>query len=99
MNDVRFAFRQLGKSPGFTAVALLTLTIGIGACTAIFSVVNRVLLQPLDYPHSEQIVYVGGSHPPDLPHFSVSPGDFFDWRKRSTSFSDLAALDYGSFNL
>jgi putative ABC transport system permease protein len=99
VNDIRFAFRQLGKAPGFTLVALLTLTIGIGACTAIFSVVNRVLLQPLDYPHSEQLIYIGGSHPPDMPRFSVSVGDFFDWRKRSTSFAGLAALNYGSFNL
>jgi len=99
VNDIRFAFRQLGKSPGFTIVALLTLTIGIGACTAIFSVVNRVLLQPLAYPHSEQIVRIRASHPPDMPVFSVSVGDFFDWRRRTKSFSDIAALDSGAFNL
>jgi putative ABC transport system permease protein len=99
MNDFRFAFRQLGKSPGFTAVALLTLTIGIGSCTAIFSVVNRVLLQPLPYPHPEELVRIHGSHPPELPNFSVSVADFYDWRKGSKSFSELAAVDYGAFNL
>jgi putative ABC transport system permease protein len=99
MNDVAYALRQLRKTPGFTAVALLTLTIGIGSCTAIFSVVNRVLLQPLPYPHPEELVRLHGSHPPELPHFSVSVADFYDWRKGAKSLSELAAANYGAFNL
>ncbi len=99
MNDLRFAFRQLGKSPGFTVVALLTLAIGIGACTAIFSIVNKVLLQPLPYPHAEQLVHINESDPPDLPRFSVSPGNYFTWRSQSTSFSQMAALDGKSVNM
>jgi putative ABC transport system permease protein len=99
VNDIRFAFRQLGKSPGFTVVALLTLAIGIGACTAIFSIVNKVLLQPLPYPQPEQLVHISESNPPDFPRFSVAPGNFFDWQRQSTSFSQMAALDGGSVNM
>src|SRR5579863_7037680 len=99
MSDLRLAFRQLAKSPGFTVVAVLTLAVGIGACTAIFSVVNRVLLQPLSYPHPEQLVQIRESNPPDYPEFSVAPGNFADWRKQSANFSQLAAISYSAMNL
>src|SRR2546422_283734 len=59
MNDLKFAFRQLLKTSGFTAVAVLTLALGIGACTAIFSIVDAVLLRPLPYPQAEKIVSLG----------------------------------------
>src|SRR6266446_6163999 len=88
MNDLKFAFRQLLKNPGFTAVAVLTLALGIGANTAIFSVVNAVLLKPLAYREPGRIVTLmyGGRGP-------VAPADFLDWRAQSQSFEAMAAAE------
>jgi putative ABC transport system permease protein len=99
LNDLRYAFRQLTKSPGFTAVAVLTLALGIGACTAIFSVVNSVLLRPLPYPDSDRLVAVIETKLPEVPRFSVAPGNYFDWRERATSFEQLAAIRDISYSL
>ena len=79
MNDVRFAFRQLLKNPGFTAVAVLTLALGIGANTAIFSVVNAVLLRPLPYTESDRLVWLS-ERSRNFPTMSVSYPNFTDWR-------------------
>ncbi len=99
MNDLRFAFRQLVKAPGFTAVAILTLALGIGACTAIFSVVNTVLLHPLEYPDPGRLIGIMESHVPEFPEFSVSPPNFLDWEKQAKSYSHLAAYGVAQINL
>lgn len=99
MHDLRFALRQLLKSPGFTLTAVLTLALGIGACTAIFSVVNGVLLRPLDYPEPDRIVVVKESNLPAYPEFSVSPPNFLDWQKQAKSFASLAAVGGQALNL
>jgi putative ABC transport system permease protein len=97
VQDVTFAFRHFVAQPGFTIVALLTLAIGIGATSAIFSAVHAVVLQPLPYPAPERLVNVyedyrgrpGG----------VSAGNFTDVRAASTAFDGLTAVQYSSFNL
>jgi len=99
INDIRYAFRQLIKSPGFTAVTILTLALGIGACTAIFSVVNAVLLRPLDYPDPARLVVIRETQLPDFPEFSVSPPNYLDWEKQTKSFETLAAYSGGRINL
>lgn len=98
-SDIRFALRQLTKSRGFTVVSVLTLALGIGACTAIFSVVNGVLLRPLDYPQPERLMIVRETNLPQFPEFSVSPPNFIDWRKQAKSFDSIAATRGQSYNL
>jgi putative ABC transport system permease protein len=99
MNDLKFAARQLTRSPGFTAVALVTLAIGIGACAAIFSVVNGVLLRPLAFPESDRVVAIQETFLPRLPQFSVASGKYFVWQEQSHSFESLAAYGGGNYNL
>ena len=96
---MRHALRSLAQSPGFTAVALLTLALGIGACTAIFSVVNSVVLRPLAYPDSDRLVVIRETKLPQFPEFSVAPGQYFTWKDEARSFEQLAATRGGSFNL
>ncbi|HEV2289447.1 MAG TPA: ABC transporter permease [Candidatus Acidoferrales bacterium] len=97
--DVRFALRMLRKSSGFTAVAVLTLALGIGANTALFSVVNGVLLNPLPYPHPEQVVLVSNTSSA-IPETWVSYPDYLDLVRDNHSFSSLAAYESEvSFNL
>src|SRR6266496_2474971 len=90
MNDLKFALRQLLKNPGFTAVAVLTLALGIGANTAIFSVVNGVLLRPLPFAEAERLVWLGGWAGNDKEQ-GVTPADFLDYRAQCQSFAHLAA--------
>ncbi len=99
MNDLRYAFRQLVKNPGFAAVAILTLALGIGACAAIFSVVNGVLLRPLDYPHPDRIALIRETDIPQFPEFSVSPPNYLDWVKQTKSWQHLAAYTGTQINL
>src|SRR5262245_36811345 len=103
MNDVKLAFRQLCKSPGFTLVAVLTLALGIGANTAIFSVVNAVLLKPMPFPAPDRPVAVGSMSrkDPDRAHqFNSLPyPDFFDFRNQNHSFQDIACYRGGNYAL
>src|SRR5438128_226168 len=98
MNDLTFALRQLRKSPGFTFVAVLTLALGIGANTAIFSIVNAVLLRPLPYPDADRIMVLNESSGPGQ-DYSVALPDYFDWRNDNTVFEHLAATHKESRNL
>ncbi len=91
VRDIRYGVRNLARTPGFTAVAVLTLTLGIGANTAIFSVVENVLLRPLPYPHPENLVEIWNTYPPQVPKGGLSPGDYADWRQQATSFSEMGA--------
>ncbi|HEY0095595.1 MAG TPA: ABC transporter permease, partial [Archangium sp.] len=98
LQDARFALRLLRKSPGFTLAAVITLALGIGANTAIFSVVNGVLLRPLPYQAPEQLVFIQEGTP-SFPTMSVSIPDFMDWRAGQRSFTELAAFRTGAFDL
>src|SRR5881398_3464448 len=98
MNDLTLALRQLRKSPGFTFVAVLTLALGIGANTAIFSIVNAVLLRPLPYPDADRIMVLSESSGPGQ-DYSVALPDYFDWRNENTVFEHLAATHKESRNL
>jgi predicted permease len=91
LQDVRYGIRVLAKNPGFTSIAVLTLALGIGANTAIFSVVNSVLLRPLPYQHPENLVQISNTYLPAWPQLGLSPGDFQDWRQQVRSFSGMAA--------
>jgi putative ABC transport system permease protein len=101
MNDLRIAFRQLRRAPGFTAVAVATLGLGLGACVAIFSVVDGVLLRPLTYPESQRLVTLQETNLPRWPagSIAVAPAKYFDWQKAATSVESLAAYRGASYNL
>jgi putative ABC transport system permease protein len=96
-HDLRYALRQLRKSTGFTVTAILTLALGIGATTAIFTVVYATLLAPMPYPQHDQLVMVwskiqGGRN-------SIAAQDFVDWKNQNTVFQDICAFNGGNFNL
>jgi len=94
LHDLRYAIRTLRKNSGFTAMAVITLALGIGANTAIFSVVNAVLLRPLPYKDDARLVVIlnKGRNP-------VAPANFIDWRSQSQSFSQMGAAEYWAPNL
>ena len=92
MRDARYAARQLLRTPGFTIVAILTLSLGIGASSAIFTVVNGVLLRPLPYPNPGSLVRVH-EIVPQYGRFSVAPATFLDWRQQNAVFERIAAFN------
>ena len=98
LQDLRYGMRMLVKSPGFSTIAILTLALGIGANTAIFSVVNGVLLSRLPFPHSEQIVSLF-TQMPNFKNGSISYPNFEDWRRNNRTFSAMAAYRSDGFNL
>jgi putative ABC transport system permease protein len=98
MNELRFALRQLRKSPGFAFITVLTLALGIGANTAIFSIVNAVLLRPLPYPQPERLLILTQTSK-NMPQISVSFPDYLDYRRDATSFEHLAISRRESYNL
>ena len=93
-HDLRYALRSLGASPGFVLVAVLTLGIGIGATSAVYSVVEAVLLAPLPYPHSERVVRVFDTYP-TIPEFALTPANFLDYREAVQAFDDFAIYHRG----
>src|SRR5512134_1094975 len=101
MHDLRFAFRQMLKNPGFTTVVVLTLALGIGANSALFSLVNRVLLSPLPFAESERLMFLRETDlPNNLQDGSVSGPNYLDWRDGSTSFAAMGAAQFAcKFNL
>ncbi|HEX8635621.1 MAG TPA: ABC transporter permease [Pyrinomonadaceae bacterium] len=96
--DLRYGFRMLWKSPGFTLVTVLALALGIGANTAIFSVVNTVLLRPLPYPNGERIVFIG-EWAQQVPEMSVSYPNFIDWREQQQTMEQIAAFRSANYVL
>ncbi|HWS87821.1 MAG TPA: ABC transporter permease [Pyrinomonadaceae bacterium] len=100
LQDMRYAVRRLLKSPGFAAVAVGALALGIGANTAIFSVVNSVLLRPLPYPAPEQLVQLWEARPrQNMPRVEIAPHEFLAWAEQSQSFQRIAATDVAQYNL
>jgi putative ABC transport system permease protein len=90
IQDLRFAFRTLAKKPAFTLVAILTLALGIGANTAIFSVINAVLLKPLPYPQADRLVFLSEASE-QIPNMSIAMANFNDWRTQNTVFESMGA--------
>ena len=99
LRDLRQGFRQLLRAPGFTATAVLTLALGIGATTALFTVVNAVLLEPLPFPDSSKLIQVWRSELPALTYGSASYQRYLDWREHQRVFTDLGAWSPRGFTI
>src|ERR1700728_2097019 len=98
MQDVRYAARQLLAHPAFAAVMMLTLALSIGANSAIFSVIDSVLIRSLPYPRADRLAYVYLSNP-EYPKFPLNPWDFRDYRARNKTFESMAAMTRGDLQL
>ncbi|MGB6689138.1 MAG: ABC transporter permease [Terracidiphilus sp.] len=98
LQDLRYTLRQLRRSPGFTSVCLITLALGIGANTAMFSVVQGVILAPLPFPQADRLTFLWEKRP-GVPQLDVSYPNFEDWEKRARSFDSMSALVFHNFDL
>src|ERR1044071_2031217 len=100
LQDLRYGARTLWSRPGFTVVAVLTLALGIGANTAIFSLVNAVLLKSLPFPEAERLVMIWeDASSIGFPQNTPAPANFIDWKTQSNSFEEMGALSTVSYNL
>ncbi len=103
LQDIRYGFRMLLKSPGFTLVAIIALALGIGANSAIFSIINSVLLRPLPYADPDRLVVIWETNPSlseDLRlRNEASPANFLDWKAQQTVFEDMGAFNWNTYNL
>ena len=100
IKDIRFAARSLLKRPGFTAIVVLTLALGIGANAAVFSVINAVLLRPLPYRDADRVVTLWQNNSKSgIPQNDVSPANFIDWSEQSNSFEAIAGIEPFGFSL
>src|SRR5436305_13940351 len=97
-SSFRFASRALLHTPGFTIVAIVALGLGIGANTAMFSVLNTILLKPLPYPESERLIRIDRATPQN-PQGRTSPADFLDVQREAASYAELAAYALGDTSL
>ena len=100
MHDLRYAARMLRRSPLFTLTIILTLTLGLGATTTIFSVVNAVLISPLPFAEPGRLIWIAERNDRlNLSTFSASSANYLSWRARTRSFEELGAVGFGSYNL
>src|SRR5437762_4038435 len=100
LRDIRHAARNLARTPGFALITILTLALGIGANTAIFSVVNAVILRPLGYPQPDRLVYISTQFPQmGFDQFWVSPPEYLEFQERTKAFSSVGAFNAAQVNL
>jgi hypothetical protein len=101
VRDLLYSFRSLRKSAGFTAVVIITMALGIGANTAVFSLIHRILLQPLPYPDPSHLLRLFEAKSPNdyETHENVAPANFLDWQQQTRAFADMAASIGFRYNL
>src|SRR5581483_8022795 len=98
--DLRYAFRMLVKKPAFTAIALLSVALGIGANTSIFSLVNAVLLHPLPYADPDRLVMIWeDASEVGFPLNTPAPGNYVDWKNQNKTFEDISAATGTTYNI